>query len=60
MADMASTKRPARDANVIFRCSEDERDLFHEAAALAGLPLSQWLRMIALREARKAKRNADE
>lgn len=52
------TARPSRDVNVIFRCSAEEREAFHAAAALAGLPTSQWLRMIALKEARKARRDA--
>jgi hypothetical protein len=59
MPDMATKKpvnRPARDVNVIFRCSEEERATFHDAAAAVGLPLSQWLRMIALKEARKSRR----
>jgi uncharacterized protein (DUF1778 family) len=58
MPDMA-TKKPLRDVNITFRCSEDERQTMHDAAALDGLPLSQWLRRIALKEARKARRDAE-
>jgi hypothetical protein len=38
-----SNPRPSRDVNVIFRCSEEERAIFHQAAAALGLPTSQWL-----------------
>lgn len=58
MPDMASTKRPARDVNVIFRCSVEERDRFHAAAAAEGLPLSQWLRRVAMKESRKVLNDA--
>jgi hypothetical protein len=53
------TARPSRDVNVIFRCSDDERRTFHEAAALVGLPTSQWLRMVALAAARRERKKND-
>lgn len=37
-----------------FRCTAEQRDLMIAAARAAGLDVSSWLRMVALREARAA------
>lgn len=50
-------KKVLRDVNITFRCSEDERQQMHDAAEIEGLPLSQWLRRMALERARKVKRD---
>lgn len=59
MPDMATKKTP-RDVNVIFRCSEHERQTFHEAAERVGISMSDWLRMVALKEARRLKKQDDD
>jgi len=46
------------DASFQLRCRDDERDAWHEDAALAGVPLSEWLRDLANKAhaRRKAKK----
>lgn len=38
-----------------IRISAAEKDIFQEAARASGLPLAQWLRMVSLQAARKAR-----
>jgi uncharacterized protein (DUF1778 family) len=42
------------------RISEDESNAFHEAATLAGLELSQWVRSRLVITARKEKQAAEK
>lgn len=42
-----------KDTNINLRVTEDQKAEMSEAASHAGIALSSWLVMIALREARK-------
>lgn len=44
--------KPLRDKRIAVQASQEEYDLMIAAAAEAGMPLSTWLRWLALREAR--------
>jgi uncharacterized protein (DUF1778 family) len=43
-----------KEESVRVRLTKEQKDLFTEAATLAGLDVSGWLRMLAIREANKA------
>ena len=54
---MKKRRKPTGDlkeASVRVRLTEEQKVLFAEAAKKAGLDVSGWLRMIAIREANKA------
>jgi uncharacterized protein (DUF1778 family) len=43
-----------KEESVRIRLTAEQKELFTEAATKAGLDVSGWLRMIAIREAKKA------
>jgi uncharacterized protein (DUF1778 family) len=63
MGKKGRPKKPSelqRSHYLQVRISEDEQSAFHEAAELAGLELSQWVRSRLIITARKEKQAAEK
>ena len=61
--DMTTAGRPTKqpgqpaDQRVAFRATPEQKKQYQEAADLAGVPLSEWVKSVLDRAAKRATRN---